>query len=81
MHGVDWPEPVVVEHKMPNPIVVWSMAEAVNYLMGDWPTKGGVQYHEALRTLMVVLDGRGEPDEAREAFKAAVLEAGYSVHE
>lgn len=79
---MDWPEPVVMEHKIADqPIVVWSMAEAVNHLMGDWPTKGGTRYHEALRTLMVVLDGRGEPDEAREAFKAAVLEAGYSMHE
>jgi hypothetical protein len=79
---MDWPEPLVVEHKVPNEaLVVWSMAEAVNHLMGDWPTKDGDRYHEALRTLMLVLDGKGEPDEAREAFRAAAIEAGYLVHD
>lgn len=79
---MDWPEPLVIEQKIANKaIVVWSMAEAVNCLMDDWPTKDGEQYHEALRTLMLVLDGKGEPDEAREAFKAAAVEAGYAVHD
>ncbi|MCJ8520470.1 hypothetical protein ABID21_003667 [Pseudorhizobium tarimense] len=81
MYGIDWPEPVVVEHKVPNrPIVVWSNEEAVNCLMGNWPTKDGARYHAALQTLMLVLDGRAEPEEARDAFKAAVLEAGFTVH-
>ncbi|MCF6371085.1 hypothetical protein [Rhizobium halophilum] len=40
MYGTDWPEPVVVEHKVPNkPIVVWSNEEAVNCLMGNWPSR------------------------------------------
>lgn len=78
---MDWPEPLVVENKDPHKaIVVWNMAEAVNCLTGDWPTKDGEQYHRALRVLMLVADGKGEPDDAREAFKAAALEAGYSVH-
>ncbi|MFN7025374.1 MAG: DUF982 domain-containing protein [Pseudorhizobium sp.] len=81
MRGIDWPEPVVVENKVPNkPLVVWSNADAVNCLMNDWPTKDGHRYHQALQTLMLVLDGKAEPDEARDAFKAAVLEAGYAVH-
>lgn len=79
---MDWPEPLVVEDKVPNKaIVVWNMTEAVNCLMGNWPTKDGEQYHQALRTLMLVLDGKGEPDEAREAFRAAAVEAGYFVHD
>jgi len=81
MYGVDWPEPVVVEHKVADKaIVVWSNEEAVNCLMGNWPTKDGTNYHAALQTLMLVLDGRAEPEEARDAFKAAVLEAGFTLH-
>jgi hypothetical protein len=79
---MDWPEPLVIEHKVPNKaLVVWSMAEASNCLTGDWPTKDGVRYHEAMRTMMRVLDGKGEPSEAREAFKSAAVEAGYFVHD
>ena len=81
MYGVEWPEPVVVEHKVADKaIVVWSNEEAVNCLMGNWPTKDGTNYHAALQTLMLVLDGRAEPEEARDAFKAAVLEAGFTLH-
>lgn len=82
MFDVDWPIPVSVELHGPGDYeLIFCTRDAADCMLGDWPVDDGERFHDALRTFMLVMDGRAEPDEAREAFVAAAKEAGVFVVE
>lgn len=82
MFDVDWAVPVSVElHGPGDHDLIFCTRDAAECLLDDWPVDDGECFHEALRIFMVVLDGRAEPDEARDAFVAAAREAGLVVIE
>ncbi|MBP1845906.1 hypothetical protein J2046_004180 [Rhizobium petrolearium] len=80
MLDVDWRIPVSVELYGPgNHELIFCTGDAADCLLNDWPVDDGENFHEALRTFMLVMDGLAEPEEARAAFVAAAKEAGLLV--
>ncbi|TCV69408.1 uncharacterized protein DUF982 [Neorhizobium sp. R1-B] len=80
MFDVDWAIPVSVElHGAGDHDLIFCTRDAANCLLEDWPVDDGEHFHQALRTFMLVLDGKAEPEDARDAFVAAAEEAGLVV--
>jgi hypothetical protein len=82
MFDVDWLVPVSVElHGPGDHDLIFCTRDAAHCLLEDWPVEDGESFHAALRTFMLVMDGRAEPEEARNAFVTAAEEAGLVVIE
>ncbi|TKT46168.1 DUF982 domain-containing protein [Rhizobium sp. LC145] len=79
MQGV-WSKPIEAElGKIGAYKVISDTEEAARVLLYEWPTKRGTAYSTAKQACLAVLEGKQDPDRAREAFLAAATEADIST--
>ena len=78
----EWSKPVEVELGSIGAYrVIGDTAQAAEALLYRWPVHKGKAYSAAKRVCLTVLEGAGQPDEAREAFLNAAEEAAVSVRD
>lgn len=78
----DWSQPVEAElGGIGSYRVISDTEQAAEALLYRWPIHKGKAYSAAKRVCLNVLEGEGEPHEARDAFLAAAAEADISVRE
>lgn len=80
MNRGNWDEPVTIETmKLGHYRTISTTEEAARVLTGDWPIEHGEALLDACRVCMDVLEGKKEPEAAREAFLKAAEEAGVFI--
>ncbi|MGN8119512.1 DUF982 domain-containing protein [Labrys sp. KNU-23] len=66
--------PLVIEE-----IVIADVNQAAEYLVEDWPIDHGDRYEFARRVCLEVIEGKRDPEDARQAFILAAGEAGITI--
>jgi hypothetical protein len=80
MEDREFDKPVQILHGRPGASrLVRTTAEAAEFLLYKWPTKGGRKHRSARQACLEVLEGLKEARSARSAFEAAADEAEILV--
>ena len=75
-----WKKPVLVALEEPGVYVSIESTQAASWaLIEDWPEEDGEKLDRALLVFAAVDAGKKKPEDARQAFIEAALEAGLDV--
>ncbi|MET0172096.1 MAG: DUF982 domain-containing protein [Agrobacterium vaccinii] len=75
-----WKKPVLVALEEPGVYVSIASTQAASWaLIEDWPEEDGEKLDRALLVFAAVDAGKKKPEDARQAFIDAALEAGLDV--
>lgn len=75
-----WKKPVLVSLEEPGVYVSIESTQAASWaLIEDWPAEDGEMLDRALLVFAAVDAGKKKPEDAREAFVKAAIEAGLDV--
>lgn len=75
-----WKKPVLVALEEPGVYVSIESTQAASWaLIEDWPAEDGEMLDRALLVFAAVDAGKKKPEDAREAFVKAAIEAGLHV--
>ncbi|UHS61579.1 DUF982 domain-containing protein [Agrobacterium vaccinii] len=75
-----WKKPVLVALEEPGVYVSIGSTQAASWaLIEDWPEEDGEKLDRALLVFAAVDAGKKKPEDARQAFIEAALEAGLDV--
>ncbi|NLR97310.1 DUF982 domain-containing protein [Rhizobium sp. P38BS-XIX] len=76
-----WTKPVTVEATRPGRrVMIISLARAEEYMSYEWPkAKNGAAFEAAELALQDARSGKLNPEQARDAFVAALEEAGIQM--
>ncbi len=72
-----WTVPVVVAFEPGRGETVHGPEQALHYLLIRWPVQRGRRYEQACAVTAMCVEGHGGLSQAREAFIAAAVEAGF----
>lgn len=81
MFDKKWSKPVVVNSPFLGELRVSDPFHAMTLLMEGWPAMAGPEFTRARIACSAALQGRVKPDEAREAFERAAVEAGMALRD
>lgn len=71
-----WQEPVSLElHRIGVFRTIRSSSEALDCLVADWPAEEDQAYEDALMICRAAIEGKSDPELARDAFIVAAYEA------